>query len=245
MAKAQAVLDGTFRPKQIYEQVAERVRAGIRNGQFPPEERLPSERELAARFRVSRPAVREAIGALQNQGLVMTRRNAGTYVCGDAMQRLSTSEAVHATLADADFSPTSTLDLRHILEPAIARRAAMRAQPDALAEHYLAQMESIDDIENAEQCALWNESDRLFHRQLAAMTGDPLLVKIADVVAKTMDQPLWKRLKDDGIYDAERVRLYVSEHRLIYEAIVCGDADAAAMYVEQHIKRVGRDIVPR
>jgi DNA-binding GntR family transcriptional regulator len=60
-----------------------------------------------------------------------------------------------------------------------------------------------------------------------------------------MDQPLWKRLKDDGIYDAERVRLYVSEHRLIYEAIVCGDADAAAMYVEQHIKRVGRDIVPR
>jgi DNA-binding FadR family transcriptional regulator len=41
------------------------------------------------------------------------------------------------------------------------------------------------------------------------------------------------------------VRLYVSEHRLIYEAIVNGDADAAAFYVEQHIIRVRRDIAPK
>ena len=54
----------------------------------------------------------------------------------------------------------------------------------------------------------------------AVMTGDALLVKIADEVAKTMDQPLWKRLTEDGIYDTGRIRLYVSEHRLIYEAIV-------------------------
>uniref|UniRef100_UPI0022569205 FadR/GntR family transcriptional regulator n=1 Tax=Dyella silvatica TaxID=2992128 RepID=UPI0022569205 len=96
-----------------------------------------------------------------------------------------------------------------------------------------------------EQCARWNESDRLFHHRLAAMTGDPLLLKVADVVAKSMDQPLWKRLKDEGIYEAKRIQLYASEHRMIYEAIVCGDVDAAVMYVEQHIKRVGRDLVPR
>ena len=38
-----------------------------------------------------------------------------------------------------------------------------------------------------------------------------------------MDLPLWQRLRDDGFYDAERIQLYVAEHRLIYEAIVCGD----------------------
>ncbi|GGA44194.1 FadR/GntR family transcriptional regulator [Dyella nitratireducens] len=245
MGKAQAILDGSFQPKQIYEQVAERIRADIRSGRIMADERLPSERELSSRFRVGRPAVREAIGALQNQGLVITRRNAGTYVSSDAMQRLSMTAAASAGVTDADVSPGATLDLRRILEPAIARRAAQRAKPDALAEHYLAQMASITDIDDPEQCALWNDSDRLFHRQLAVMTGDPLLVKVADVVASTMDQPLWKRLKDDGIYEAHRVQLYVSEHRLIYEAIVCGDADAAAMYVEQHVKRVGRDVVPR
>jgi DNA-binding FadR family transcriptional regulator len=238
-------MENTFRPKQIYEQVAERIRAEIRSGQFAAEARLPSERELAAHFNVGRPAVREAIGALQNEGLVITRRNSGTYVCADAPQRLAAAPLQAASPTDPDFSPSSTLDVRLILEPAIARRAAAHAQRDELAEHYLAQMDSIVDVSDPAQRVLWNNSDRLFHRQLAMMTGDALLVKIADEVAKTMDQPLWKRLKDDGIYDAGRIRLYVSEHRLIYEAIVGGDADAAAFYVEQHIMRVRRDIAPK
>ena len=77
------------------------------------------------------------------------------------------------------------------------------------------------------------------------MTKDALMVKIADEVAKSMDQPLWHRLRDDGIYDTKRIQLYVAEHRLIYEAIVSGDADAAAFYVEGHLKRVQRDIATR
>jgi DNA-binding FadR family transcriptional regulator len=246
MVSPALALENSFRPKQIYEQVSERIRAEIRNGQFVADSRLPSERELAARFGVGRPAVREAIGALQNEGLVITRRNSGTYVCADALQRLVAAPLADASAqGDPDFSPTSTLDVRLILEPAIARRAAAHARPDALAEHYLAQMDSIVDVTDPEQRVLWNNSDRLFHRQLAVMTGDALLVKIADEVAKTMDQPLWKRLKDDGIYDTGRIRLYVSEHRLIYEAIVGGDADAAAFYVQQHIMRVRRDIAPK
>jgi DNA-binding FadR family transcriptional regulator len=245
MTRAKSISSDACRPKQVYEQVAERIRAGIRNGQFAAEERLPSEHELSTRFRVARLAVREAVGALQNQGLVVTRRNAGTYVSANARQSLTTVSAADVVDEDPDFSPASTLELRRILEPAIAMRAAQRAQPDALAEHYLAQMDSITDIASPEQCARWNESDRLFHHRLAAMTGDPLLLKVADVVAKSMDQPLWKRLKDDGIYEAKRIQLYASEHRMIYEAIVCGDVEAAVMYVEQHIKRVGRDLVPR
>jgi DNA-binding FadR family transcriptional regulator len=245
MVNSALAMERSFRPKQIYEQVSERIRAEIRNGQFAADSRLPSERELAARFGVGRPAVREAIGALQNEALVITRRNSGTYVCADALQRLAVAPLEAASLADPDFSPTSTLDVRLILEPAIARRAAAHAQRDELAERYLAQMDSIVDVADPQQRVLWNNSDRLFHRQLAVMTGDALLVKIADEVANTMDQPLWKRLKNDGIYDAGRIRLYVSEHRLIYEAIVGGDADAAAFYVEQHIMRVRRDIAPK
>ncbi|MNR14437.1 FCD domain protein [compost metagenome] len=77
------------------------------------------------------------------------------------------------------------------------------------------------------------------------MTLDPLIIKIADVIADTMEQPLWNRLRDDGIFDPERISLYVAEHRMIYEAIVAGDGDAAAFYVEGHIKRVRRDIAPQ
>lgn len=227
-----------FQPRPIYEQVAEQIRNSISSGEFPPESRLPSERDLAARFRVSRPAVREAIGALQNQQLVITRRGSGTYVCSDAAQQLLQSDAP----AHGDDSPDATLAVRLMLEPAIARMAAARAQRDEKAEHYLALMKNVKNIDIQSQQLLWSESDRLFHRQLAVMTGDALIVRLADEVAKAMEQPLWQRLRDDGIYDEDRINLYVAEHQFIYEAIVQGDGDAAAFYVEQHLRRVRRDI---
>lgn len=247
MASARFEFPNNFRPLQIYEQVSEKIRAEIRAGRFLPEARLPSERELASLFSVGRPAVREAIGALQNEGLVITKRNSGTYVARNAPEILAkagerTDEA--GSLAQADYSPLATLDVRLILEPAIARRAATKMKRDPLAEHYLDLMDTLTDVSDAEQRTLWNNTDRLFHRQLAAMTGDVLLMKLADEIADTMDQSLWKRLKDEGIYDPARIRLYVAEHRLIYEAIVSGDADAAAFYVEQHLLRVKRDIAP-
>ncbi|WP_454727612.1 MULTISPECIES: FadR/GntR family transcriptional regulator [Cupriavidus] len=242
-----AVMGGAFRPKQIYEQVADRIREWIGNGTFSAGDRLPSERELAGRLGVSRPAVREAIGALQNEGRVMTKHGSGTYVtAGEAASAArALPEALPTAGHDADFSPVATLETRLMLEPAIARLAARHKTPDPLAEYYLAQMSDITDISDPEQQARWSQCDRLFHRQLAAMTGDSLIMKIADEVAKSMDQPLWNRLRDDGIYDPKRIQLYVAEHRLIYEAIISGDGDAAAFYVEGHIKRVRRDIAPR
>ena len=247
MSTTRQDLESNFRPLQIYEQVEERIKEEIRTGRFAAESRLPSERELAALYGVGRPAVREAIGALQNEGLVVTKRNSGTYVSSaTATERLLSGDSNSGIQnTEPDFSPTGTLETRLILEPAIARRAASRGKRDRMAEQYLAEMETVTDITKLEERSLWNNSDRLFHRQLAVMTGDALLVKIADEVAKTMDQPLWKRLKDDAIYDPLRIRLYASEHRLIYESIVRGDADAAGFYVEQHIKRVRRDIAPK
>lgn len=238
-----------FRPKQIYEQVADQIRDAIEQGKYPEGSRLPSERDLAVRMGVSRPAVREAIGALQNQQLVITRHGSGTYVCVsepvEQAPRAANSPTTAGAPLDADLSPIGIIEVRLLLEPAIARMAARHRQRDPLAEHYLALMADVEDITDPAQQALWSESDRLFHRQLAVMTQDALIVKLADEIARSMDQPLWKRLRDDGIYEPKRIQLFVAEHRLIYEAIVSGDADDAAFYVEGHIKRVRRDIAPR
>src|SRR5579864_2320872 len=95
MASTRPEFESSFRPLQIYEQVSEKIRAEIRSGRFLPDARLPSERELAARFGVGRPAVREAIGALQNEGLVITKRNSGTYVSSAASERLLNGDCDH------------------------------------------------------------------------------------------------------------------------------------------------------
>jgi DNA-binding FadR family transcriptional regulator len=232
------MVQSEFRPKQIYEQVADQIRAAIHDGTYTAGSRLPSERDLAKLLKVSRPAIREAIGALQNEGIVMTRHGAGTFVA----ENVAHGPSAPAPAREADLSPMGTLEVRLLIEPAVARMAARQGRRDALAESYLARMAGVKDITDPQQQALWSECDRLFHRQLSAMTGSALMVRIADQVADSMDQPLWQRLRDDGIYHEERIKLYVAEHRLIYEAIVSGDEDAAAFYVECHLKRVRRDI---
>ena len=215
----------TFRPLQRYEQVAERLADDIRSGLLAPGERLPSERDLARTLEVSRASVREAIASLQLQGVVETRQGAGTFVVRRA--------AAVRTALPHDASPSAVLEARAQLEPAVARLAAARAQRDPAAENLLAAMEA-----EPVDIATWNASDRLFHRQLAAMTGNPVLLAFADHVAALMDQPLWQRLRDDSIAAPGRTRIHVAEHRMIYEAIVAGDAEAAAFYSVQHINRV-------
>jgi DNA-binding FadR family transcriptional regulator len=213
----------TFRPLQRYEQIAERLAADIRAGVLRPGERLPSERDLARTLEVSRASVREAIASLQVEGVVETRKGAGTFVAAVP----PAEHGVH------DASPSAVLEARAQLEPAVARLAAARGQRDETAEKLLAAME-----DEPVELATWNRSDRLFHRQLAAMTGNPVLLAFADHVASLMDQPLWQRLRDDSIAAPGRTRIHVAEHRMIYEAIVAGDGDAAAFYSVQHINRV-------
>jgi DNA-binding FadR family transcriptional regulator len=223
-----------LRGLQRYERVAERLAADIRSGAFAPGERLPSERELARRLEVGRASVREAIAALQVQGVIDTRPGSGSFVAPDAAERMPAAELPH------DASPSDVLEARALLEPAVARLAAERGRPDATAERLLDEMERAADPDDPAARAGWNESDRLFHRQIAAMTGNPVLAGIADHVASLMDQPLWQRLRDDSIATPGRTTLHLAEHRMIYEAIAEGDPDAAALYAAQHVKRVRR-----
>ena len=222
------------RPLQRYEHVAERLAAEIRAGAFAPGERLPSERELARRLEVGRASVREAIAALQVQGAIETRPGSGSFVAPDARDRLPAVARAH------DASPAALLEARALIEPEVARLAAERGRPDPECERLLAAMEAAADPADAAARAGWNESDRLFHRQIAALTGNPVLIGIADHVAALMDQPLWQRLRDDSIATPGRTAIHLAEHRMIYEAIAEGDPEAAALYAAQHVKRVRR-----
>jgi DNA-binding FadR family transcriptional regulator len=217
----------TFRPRQRYEQVADRLAADIRAGRLAPGERLPSERDLARRLEVGRASVREAIGALQVAGMVETRPGSGSFVAAGAAER---------TREEHDSSPSDLLEARELLEPAVARLAARRGRPDEEAEALLEAMERAA----AGDLAGWNDCDRRFHQRIAALTGNAVVLDLADRIAAVMDEPLWQRLRDDSIAVPGRTTLHLAEHRMIYEAIAEGDADAAELYATQHIRRVRR-----
>jgi DNA-binding FadR family transcriptional regulator len=226
-----------IRIPQRYEQVVQRLAADVLAGRLAPGERLPSERDLARALGVGRASVREAIAALQNEGVLETRPGSGSFVAADAPARLagSAAELPH------DAGPSDVLEARALLEPRVARLAATRAGGrDADVEALLAAMDEVADVTDAAARASWSESDRLFHRRLAALTGNPVLLSLADHVAALMDEPLWRRLRDESVATPGRTAIHAAEHRMIYEAVVEADGDAADFYAAQHIARVRR-----
>jgi DNA-binding FadR family transcriptional regulator len=232
---------GPLHIEQVYEQVARRIMQDIRAGLLAPGQRLPSERELARQMEVGRSSVREAIGVLQVDGIVETRPGSGSFVAVDAPERLR-AEPPKVLLAH-DASPFAVLEAREAFEPAITRLAATRARRDTFAERLLADMERLSDPTNPEERAIWSDADRLFHRQIGAMTGNPVVVALYDQVAEIMNQPLWRRLRDDSLAEPGRMPIHIAEHRMIYEAVTDGDLDAAELYARLHIRRVRRYMV--
>jgi DNA-binding FadR family transcriptional regulator len=229
----------TVDPPQLYELIVERILDWVRSGRLTPGERLPSERDLAGRLSVSRSSVREAIAALQVDGMLETRPGAGSFLVPDAHDRIAARGIIGAQRL-ADTSPFALLEAREMLEPQTAHAAALRAGPNQRVVDLLDQMQLASDPTNPTERAAWNEADRMFHRQIAAMSGNAVLAAIGDYIAALMDQPLWQRLRDDLIAVPGRTVTHLAEHRLIYQAIVEGDADSATQQALLHVRRVHR-----
>jgi DNA-binding FadR family transcriptional regulator len=227
--------------KQRYEQIADHLVAELRRGGLRPGRRLPGERELAQQLGVGRASVREALGALQVRGLVETRPGAGSFVAADALERLAGADEAAAGLdLPADAGPAALLEARRMLEPEIAALAAARGGADPELDRLLELMERSADPTDPEQRRRWSDADRAFHRQIAVVTTNPVLIAIADHLATLMDEPLWQRLRDDSIAVPGRTTLQLAEHRLIAASIAEGDGDAARRHAAEHIDRARR-----
>src|ERR1700716_2267574 len=124
----QDVLIEPVKRSRIYEHIVDQIHALIREGRWSPGDQIPPERELAERFRVSRTSVREALRALEMQGIIDSRQGGGTFV------RTADTEALVPPLAAAILRGQRGLaeghEFRELMEPGIARLAATRASAE-------------------------------------------------------------------------------------------------------------------
>ena len=201
-------------------QIAEQIRELILAGRLAADERLPGEQELAARFGVSRPTVREALKRLAAQNLIRTRRGA---TGGNFVNRLSWSEAheqlvTSATLllSVAPISPDAVAEARLTLLAACVPLAAERRQQDhldAMAAEIAVQEEPATTDEAF--CA----SDVRFHRALADAADNPLLsFQMAGVIEAI--QPLLNMIT----YQRRDRAAIAGRHRRIRELLEGRDA---------------------
>ena len=115
----------SVRRRRLYEDIVQQFHSLIRQGVLQHGARLPSERLLAAQFKVSRSSVREAIRSLELQGLVVSKRGSGTFINTDDLD--SVVALIATTLSSGGETLRDIFEVRHLLEPQIAAVAAQRA----------------------------------------------------------------------------------------------------------------------
>lgn len=210
-------------PPSLSDRLAEGLLAMIAADGLEPGAALPSVRELASRFDVTPPTIREALRRLQATDSVRLRHGSGIYV-GDGISRTVLANPNSSPLTEALV--VQLLDARLVLEPGIAAEAARHRTAEALVRLEAAVDTAHRDPEDP-------RPHLYFHRELASASGNPLLYEVVDslLVLRSREQQLVRRLIEDRQRDYD-------EHLAIYTAVRDADPDAAAALTRAHLQEL-------
>ena len=203
----------------------------IRDGYWSPGERLPPERELAEQLQVSRGSLREALRILEVAGVVESRQGDGTFVReGPGLGLLSPLAVIFGASGDL---VGDLLEVRMIVEPQIAARAAVRATADEIAEMNaaVAAMASLLDREGVALEAL--EHDRAFHRAVARASHNEVAVRVIELINQTLQE-----VRRHFVASTERLRRAHERHLEILAAIEARDAPGASAAMIRHLTEI-------
>lgn len=203
-----------------FEEALEQILQVLRLGLVPAGGRLPAERELAERLRVSRVTLREALRVLTDEGLVESRRGryGGTFVCAR-----SEGGGPPAGLVAADLD--DTLRFREVLETGAAELVASRELSGAAGRRLRDALEATGDAAPAD----YRRQDTLFHLTLVELAGSPTLSAQYASVRATLNDLLGRiPLLVRNLEHAQH------QHTALVEAVFAGDAQAARAGAREH-----------
>ncbi len=207
--------------KRLYHSVAEQIVTMIDDGVFPPNSRLPGERELAEQLSVSRVTVREAEIFLQAQGIIQVKTGSGAYVLDPSKHNGSLPNVSAFELTEA----------RTLFESEAAALAARDISDETLSllEGYLQKMRGSD--REAEL------ADREFHRTIASASGNAAVLFVVEMLWRIrMESKPVRKVYDSVCHDDADAR--EAEHREILDALRARDPAAARIAMREHFRRL-------
>jgi len=216
------------RPKDEAGDVLAQLRLLIGRESARPDAPLPTERELALRFGVSRRALRRALSVLETEGRIWRRQGKGTFI-GPAAS--APASGVSRMSSRTNFF--EVMEVRLQIEPPLAQLAALRASGEQVAMlRRLAA--STRPNADADELELW---DSAFHRCIAEAGGNRLFLDLFEVVDAIRRDEAWRSYREKA-RTPERLRTSLNQHRELAEAIALRDAAAAGRIMRQHIAAV-------
>jgi len=220
--------------ERLYEQIVNQIEQRIAAGDLKVGDQLPAERELAEQFTVSRTAVREAIKALREKGLVEIRLGRGTFVTNGAAGAVRHSLGL---LLKAENGFVNLAEVREILEPEIAALAATRITE----ENILAMTEAVETMETAlDNVEIFVEADLDFHLALAEATQNPIIPSLMDSIIDLLRE----QRKRTGNVEGGLARGQY-HHKRILETVIQRDSVAARQAMHEHLLQVREDSTPQ
>ncbi|MDR7126364.1 FadR/GntR family transcriptional regulator [Pseudotabrizicola sp. 4114] len=219
-----------LRKRRLSDEIYAQILLQLSTGQHSVGDRLPTEKELAAMYHVSRPVVREALQLLQNDGLIDARRGSGTFV-----QRLPPHEMAHYTNDARIAQYIRAYEVRQCLETEAARLAAIRLSQPRQRRLAIA-MEKLESVLISGADAL--EADFEFHLEIARATENDLFEKQLMFLKPDMTGTMRIASNITVGRPVERRNRVLQEHRDIYQAICAGDGDLAKLYMHYHLASV-------
>ena len=222
----------SIEPRRLYRQIAEQIRGLITSGEYAVGARLPPERDLAKQLRVSRPSVREALIALEVEGLVEVRVGSGIYVHAPSTGLIAPGSANGGPHA----GPFELIRARKAIEgecAALAAKDGKRAQLNQIADA-LKQMG-----EDAHKMAQPLDADRLFHLRIAEATNNGALVHVVKGLWEERGGTLFTKLQHH--FDTPKSwGSAISEHAAVLEAIRNRDPDKARAMMHLHMEQAAK-----
>ena len=220
---------------KVFEQVAEQIEKRILNGELQSGDRLPTERELAEQFHVSRTGVREAMKILAQKGLVDMRPGRGTIVIDGAPKamQLSIDLAMKLKLGEVGGSD-NLVEVREILETEIAALAAARATEKEIAamrEAVRLMDESLDDAD------AFIAADNSFHEALAQGTQNTLILILVNSIVHLLSEQRKQIFETEG--GPQRGQVH---HKRILESVIGRDPEAARAAMHAHLRQIREDV---
>ncbi len=213
---------------RVYEEIVVKVKDMIEKGKLHSGDQLPSERELAEVFNVSRSSVREALRSLESQGYLESRQGDGTYIARQPVDSLvSPLATVIFTEKDGQME---LFEMRRLIEPHLAYLAAERATPKEITMLDKALELQEEEVARGES---GTEVDKTFHYILAEAAKNKVLLRVIDNVMDLLAESRDKYLQVEG-----RPEMSLTRHRQLLKAIKAGDRERAAQVMREHLEDI-------
>jgi len=219
--------------KKISQIVIEQIQDMIMRGELKNGDKLPPERELTQTLNIGRPALREALKALEVIGLIESRHGQGNFIVNNTENCFFKPLSLSFKLSNGSIE--DILELRHLIESYTVRQAAIFASVEDVKKLYKL-YENLVDADTTELKSLY---DKEFHYEIAKLSKNTLINNLFESTSYLFDSFINKTVRMSSFGEDSIEKIY-AEHLDIVKAIESHNEEEASQYMNFHLNNINR-----